>query len=410
MACALAFSIVADAGAVEHPAKLAWHVERFDGGVVGSHDGDLPLNPASVVKVATSLWALERLGADYRYETIFALGGGLDTTEAKLEGNLLVLGSGDPDFQPENAFLVAGELNRLGLRHVSGDLLVDERFWIGWEGGTARREQDADKRVETMAVRLREALDPDRWTRELEQAWKAFAERRSLNVGERPQVVIDGRAQRYSARSEMVPLVIHRSQPLVDLLRRFNVYSNNDIDRLEFVLGPPQQLERFLADLWQGTDDGMRIETTSGLGRNRLTPRQTVRLLRDFALVCKKAGIAMESLLPVMGCGPSTLVKIYPGLHKSGLVNGMAAKTGTLTTTDGGVSVLSGIADTTGGKLLFALFTPGSGTRLRAARKDHEVWLARLVEDFGGMRPHSCPSVLPYSDERAVVSPAPVAE
>src|SRR5262245_60457840 len=125
---------------------LMWHVETLDGQVVESSHADDVLNPASVVKVATSLWALERLGPDYRFESRFYTGGTVDAAKGVLQGDLVVEGTGDPDFHAENAFLVAEALNRRSVRRVTGALVVNARFWMGWEGGSAGTDSDSDRR------------------------------------------------------------------------------------------------------------------------------------------------------------------------------------------------------------------------------------------------------------------------
>ena len=48
------------------------------------------------------------------------------------------------------------------------------------------------------------------------------------------------------APADWTPVVVHRSNPLPPLLRRFNVYSNNDIIRIAEGLGGPAGLETFL--------------------------------------------------------------------------------------------------------------------------------------------------------------------
>ena len=59
-------------------------------------------------------------------------------------------------------------------------------------------------------------------------------------------------------------LVTHRSNPLPVLLRRFNAYSNNDIDRLEASLGPPSGLAGWLEVRW-GAPVGAHFDSLSGL-------------------------------------------------------------------------------------------------------------------------------------------------
>src|SRR6185436_3081348 len=118
------------------PLDLVWHVETLDGAVLDSKSADSPINPASVVKVATSMWALEKLGPDYRFETRVLTRGHVDPVKGTLAGSLAFEGDGDPDFQCENAFLIAKAHNDMGIRRVTGGLVVGRKFWMGWEGGS----------------------------------------------------------------------------------------------------------------------------------------------------------------------------------------------------------------------------------------------------------------------------------
>src|SRR5262245_50417546 len=71
------------------PPPLVWHVETLDGDLVETNRGDEPLNPASVVKIATSWWALEKLGPDHRFETAFLARGTIDPQTRTLRGDLV---------------------------------------------------------------------------------------------------------------------------------------------------------------------------------------------------------------------------------------------------------------------------------------------------------------------------------
>src|SRR5262249_26891087 len=102
------------------PIAMVWHVEALDGAEVTSLDGDAAINPASVVKVATTLWALEKLGPEHRFDTVVSARGDLDEAHGILKGDLVVRGSGDPDFHIENAFLTAARLNQAGIKSVRG--------------------------------------------------------------------------------------------------------------------------------------------------------------------------------------------------------------------------------------------------------------------------------------------------
>ena len=68
------------------------------------------------------------------------------------------------------------------------------------------------------------------------------------------------------------------------ILKRFNAYSNNDIERLGDPLGSPAELAGFLVERWgaEGLPEPY-FATLSGLGKNRMTPRQVVGLLLDLS-------------------------------------------------------------------------------------------------------------------------------
>jgi len=392
------------------PLPLVYHVETLDGRIVASSGSDEPVNPASVVKVATTWWALESLGPDHRFETRFRAAGRVDPKAGLLRGDLQVEGGGDPDFQPENAFLVAIELNRMGVRWVTGKLLVDDRFWIGWEGGSAGALKEPERRAVLMASRLRKAFDPRLWDGRTREAWRAVAIRHGLDPASPPRVRVGGGAGfARVARGDL--LVAHRSAPLASILRRFNCFSNNDIERIGSGLGPPEQLARLLSERLQLPPGSIELETTSGLGRNRMSPRAVVSLLRLLRETAERLGLEVEQLLPVAGCDPGTVAHIFPGLSELPHAASVAGKTGTLTTTDGGVAVFAGFANTAAGELLFCVAAPRASGRLRAARRQEERFLLELVAQHGGPRPRRCAGPLGSSDSgaeaRAVRARAP---
>lgn len=391
---------------VPAPVPLVWHVETVGGAEVSTLDGDLPINPASVVKVATSLWALETLGPAHRFDTVFAAAGSIDAASGELHGDLVVRGSGDPDFMVENAFLVAARLNQEGIRIVTGSLRVDYRFWIGWEGGSERRLADPRARAEQMAQRLRAALDPKRWTAGTRATWQEFATRYSLPPSRPPTVEVRGGAAGTSGRGGERALFAHRSKTLAETLRRFDAFSNNDIERLGTSLGSPDELVGRLADAWRVPQTSIRLETLSGLGSNRLSPRLVVRLLRDFRETTTRLGIPVESILPVAGCDPGTLRHSFAPLTVGPNAMSVAAKTGTLTATDGGTAVLAGFVNTAKGDLLFCVAAPSAAGKLTRARRQQADWLAGLIARSGGPRARRCSGPLASAEAGASIVPA----
>src|SRR5207244_2273641 len=55
-------------------------------------NANVTFNPASVMKLATSLTALVKFGPDYRYRTNFLADGAVDVRSRTLEGDLVVEG------------------------------------------------------------------------------------------------------------------------------------------------------------------------------------------------------------------------------------------------------------------------------------------------------------------------------
>lgn len=385
------------------PLQLVWHAEDLEGREIDSHAGDEPINPASVVKIATTLWALERLGPDFRYETRCFARGTFDPKRALVTGDLVVQGSGDPDFQVDNAFLLADALNKVGVRDVRGSLVVNRLFWMGWENGSAGTEADAFKRGLTMAGRLRQALDPRRWNPTIRREWRKFAVRRGLDVNRPPRVSVTGGVGVDGEVSRGELLVVHRSKPLVDTLRRFNCFSNNDIERVGAHLGPVEELVGLLAVRCDLPAEAIKLETTSGLGTNRLSPKAVVRLLHEFRHTCERVGVPVESVLPVSGCDSGTVTRFFPLLSSGEFVTSVVGKTGTLTSTDGGIAVFAGFAATAKGEVAFCIAAPRAGGRLKSARSAEERWVLDLIARQGGPVGRTCWAALPEPDTGATM-------
>jgi D-alanyl-D-alanine carboxypeptidase/D-alanyl-D-alanine-endopeptidase (penicillin-binding protein 4) len=402
--CALALiaSSSAAALAADPYRGLVWHVESLDGTVIDSRKADEPINPASIVKLATTLWALEAHGPDQRLETAFVARGALDPETGVLDGDLIVIGGGDPDFHRENAFLVARALNDLGVRTIRGDLLVNSRFWIGWEGGASHRLNDPAARSSLMASRLRSALDRRRWDRATQRAWRELAARRQLGSALPPRVEVLGEFGPLDGASAGRALVVHRSKPLAVVLRRFNCYSNNDIERVAELGTTAGELAGRLVARWGLPARSITFETASGLGTNRLTPRQIVRLLRELRTTCERLGLDLATVLPVNGCDPGTL-HMFPRLNDVKYAASLVGKTGTLPYTDDGVSVLAGLVRTVQGELLFSVVMPRAGRKLHWARSREEAWLLDLIAAHGGPNPGSCGEPLPLPDAGAEI-------
>lgn len=98
-----------------------------------SFNADLPRNPASVIKLVTTFVALDLLGPTYRWYTEVYADGRIDNE--RLEGDLVLKGGGDPYLVTERLWLLQRDIRLKGVRHVTGDLVIDNSHF-------AREEHD----------------------------------------------------------------------------------------------------------------------------------------------------------------------------------------------------------------------------------------------------------------------------
>ena len=85
------------------------------------------LNPASSIKLLTTYAGLLQLGADYRWQTRFYLDGKL--VNGVLQGDLVLVGGGDPKLVIEDLLAALGQMRSAGLRHITGDLRLDNALY-----------------------------------------------------------------------------------------------------------------------------------------------------------------------------------------------------------------------------------------------------------------------------------------
>ncbi len=82
----------------------------------------MPMPPASVAKALTAQYALNALGADHRFSTRLVATGPISA--GRLEGDLVLLGGGDPDLDTVALADMAKALAQTGLREIAGRFLV----------------------------------------------------------------------------------------------------------------------------------------------------------------------------------------------------------------------------------------------------------------------------------------------
>jgi D-alanyl-D-alanine carboxypeptidase/D-alanyl-D-alanine-endopeptidase (penicillin-binding protein 4) len=88
-----------------------------------SHRAEIPMNPASVMKLVTTFSALDMLGPDFTWKTSFYTDGSLG--KGVLNGDLIIRGGGDPKWVLERIEDNLRTLQVLGVRRITGDIILD---------------------------------------------------------------------------------------------------------------------------------------------------------------------------------------------------------------------------------------------------------------------------------------------
>lgn len=319
---------------------------------MATHQGTVPLSAASLTKVATTLAALETWGADHQFETRIATTASV--RDGVLQGDLIVVGGGDPLFVWEDAIALGNALNQLGIRRVAGDLVIVGDFAMNFQSDPS-----------VAARLLMQALDARRWPAE------AIAQFQLLPAGTpRPQVAIAG-----SVRAGQFPptprwLLRQRSLRLWEILKHMNVYSNNSVAQmLATQIGGAAVVSRIAIEVAGVAPDEIQLINGSGLGvDNRLSPRAACQLLKAIHRHLHAQPLTLASLFPVAASDREGTIR------DRALPPSVAVKTGTLWN----VSALAGAIPVRDDLIYFAVIN--QGTPLETFRRQQDQLVQRLAQ------------------------------
>ena len=323
---------------------------------LASHQGKNPLAAASLTKIATTLAALSKWGGNHQFVTkIFYTG---EIQEGILEGDLIVLGDGDPFFVWEEAIALGNALNQLGLRQVKGNLLINHQFYMNYESNSLKSGKF-----------LKQALDPNLWSSQVKQIFQNLP-----ITTPRPQLVISGEVK-LPRLAPIKPqlLLIHKSLTLSDILKQMNIYSNNKMSQmLADEVGGSQAVARYAANIAEIDPLEIQLINGSGLGvENRVSPRAASKMLIAIDNLLKPHNLNVMDLFPVAGRDR------FGTLENRSIPSGTAVKTGTLNQ----VSALAGVMPLDRERRIwFSLIN--YGWQITYFRKQQDLFLQRLAEHW----------------------------
>jgi D-alanyl-D-alanine carboxypeptidase/D-alanyl-D-alanine-endopeptidase (penicillin-binding protein 4) len=345
--------------------------ETVEGSTIAAQSADDRFNPASAVKLATALVALQSFGPEHRFMTGLWSNGTIDKSTGTLNGDLVVTGR-DPSFHYEHAVMLARQLNDLGIRSVTGNIIVAPGFTMNFAWSAQRSGED-----------FLETLDSARRSGNATRAWlderMLVGDTRSLSSV--PSVVVSGEVLVGSAPAGAVALLTHKSSRLVDVLKALLCYSNNFMaERIGETIGGPTGVGLAVTKRLGISPDEVSLSSTSGLGVNRVTPRAMMKILRGLRDELARNKLTLSDILPVAGVDPGTLEDRYNDPLERGSV---IAKTGTLVRTDGGASSLVGQMKTKSGRVILFVIMNQRGNVVRFRQNQDDI-VAAIQNSLGG--------------------------
>lgn len=323
---------------------------------LASNQGTMPLPAASLTKIATTLTALEQWGVNHRFTTnVYRTG---TIVKGVLQGDLLVVGNGDPLFVWEEAIAIGNALNQLGIRSVQGNLLVTDKFYMNYQ-----------QQTKSAGELFKQGLNSQQWSREITQQYL------QMPVGTpQPEIAIAGEVKVVG----MIPphaklLVAHQSLPLVKILRQMNIYSNNHMAQmLADLLGGADEIAQKAAKIANFNEDELQLSNGSGLGEdNLISPRAVCQMLMAINRLVRADSLAVTDLFPTTG------KDLVGTVQDRGLPRGITVKTGTLDN----VSALAGVIPTRDrGQVYFSIINYGH--QYQYFRQQQDYLLNQLVQEW----------------------------
>lgn len=314
-------------------------------------------SPASNEKLFTTAAALLRFGPTGTLETRVLAPAGTEIDEDGVIDDLHLVGGGDPSLGDVALRALVADLHAAGLRRVRGGVLADETLFDTRRGSfDSGYEPDADLGGWLGALtwahgRPDYAKGP---AQEAAERLHVFLKARKIKLGRQPRVQALPRADAGLAS----PLATVDSLPMAQLAAITNQPSDNFyaemlVKGLGAAFGKAGSTPAGIA-VMKSTLSGIGVRATamvdgSGLSRSdKASARQLVTLLQAMDEQETDVRAAWRASLAVVGRS-GTLAGRMRGTAAAGRCSG---KTGTLR----GVSALSGICTTTGGRSVYFSF------------------------------------------------------
>jgi D-alanyl-D-alanine carboxypeptidase/D-alanyl-D-alanine-endopeptidase (penicillin-binding protein 4) len=338
---------------------------------------DLSIRLASVSKLVTSLWSIESLGINFKYDTKLFI----------KNNQLHIQGSYDPFLGNEKMFYLLSQLNELGYTKFD-KITFDKNLLVNPD---AAYESDEYPNVSANFTTrlLKMYFNPKTWSKDFKDEfanYKLIAKegryREQINFEVNDIQFVDSNP--FLSDSDVKVLTLS-SPPLYKYLKEMNVKSNNYVAETLFRQnGNVKKFDAYLLSKFNLNQDTIKLITGSGLPYyddqnvrhdNYATCRVMLKILKTLKSEIEKQNMTIEDVVAVPGSDKGTFRnRIFPSDFK----NSFVAKTGTLMHT----SALAGAMNTQSGFNFFGIFN--QSTDIQGSKKVQNEMVKTIMESLGG--------------------------
>ncbi len=359
-------------------------------GVVQGKNIDLNVRLASVTKLITTLWAIEELGPNYRYDTKLYIKG----------ETLHIQGSFDPFMSNEKMLFLISQLNTLGYKHFD-KITYDKNIQI-FPNAQVHTDPYPLITRDSNGKNLKQYFNTASWSKIFKAEYDRLASLAkkdrflksvdmsvdAVEFSEKNPLVAD-----INAIPEDVKVLTLTSPQLYKYLKETNVKSNNYSSHTIFLdLGGAAKFEKYAAEKFNLTADKIKLWNGNGLPTtiagvrkdNYATCAVMTELVEALKNSIEKQGKELEDVIAVPGNDGGTFAN---RLNSSDLKNTFVAKTGTLMHT----STLAGAMSTTKGFSFFGIFN--QSTDIVGSKNVQNAMVKSIFEEMAG------PKVFSYQVE-----------
>lgn len=347
-------------------------------GKVEGANVDMRIRLASVSKLLTTLWGVEKLGFDFKYDMKLFIKG----------NNLHIQGSYDPFLGNEKMFYLVSQLNELGYEKFD-TITFDKNLLINPDAEYSSDEYPTMNSV-TNGRYLKKYFNTNSWSADTKSEYSNYY---SLAKTGRFRKVLSFEVANVKAvvenpfkDDESVKVLTLSSPGLYKYLKQMNIKSNNYVAETVFrQLGGVSKFKEYLTERFNLSSEQIQFYTGSGLPAviagvrkdNYATCSITLNLISELKKIMEEQGREIEDVVAVPGSDGGTFRnRIFPADYK----NAFVAKTGTLMHT----STLAGAMNTQNGFSFFGIFN--QSTDIGGSKVVQNSMVKSIMTELGGPR------------------------